>query len=95
MEKMGITVIVRPDNTYEISHYTPMIDQFTLSDLGIKENDLLQNVSVIVGDANFKDSNVTALPNLEEVGGHFNFQDSNISDIRKLKTINGYQIVWE
>ena len=95
LEQIGITVTTRPDGTYEISHYDPNLDQYTLNDLGINENDLLSNVSVIKGDANFQNSNATALPNLIEVGGKFTFDGSNISDIRNLKEINGYIIEWK
>ena len=92
---MGITVEVLPDRTYAISHYNPTIGEYTINDLGIKENDLLSNVSIIRGDAIFENSNATALPKLTEVGGKFTFDGSNITDIRNLKEINGYKIEWE
>ncbi|MCD8377934.1 MAG: hypothetical protein LUB59_04005, partial [Candidatus Gastranaerophilales bacterium] len=90
LEKAGITVTVKPDGTYSLSHYTPEINNFTFSDLGIKENDLLSNVSEITGDATFKNSNATALPKLQRVGGKFTFDESNIYDIRNMTEINGY-----
>ena len=83
-----------PDGTYAISHYSPTLGEYTINDLGIKENELLANVSVIRGDATFENSNATTLPNLREVGGQFTFDGSNISDIRNLREINGYKIEW-
>ena len=95
LESMGIKVETLPDGTYAISHYNPTLGEYTINDLGIKENDLLSNVSVIKGNANFQNSNATALPNLKEVGGKFTFDGSNLSDIRNLKEINGYKIEWD
>ena len=95
LEQMGISVKVLPDNTYEISHYNPTLGEYTINDLGIKENDLLSNVSIIRGDATFENSNATALPQLKEVGGKFIFDGSNISDVRNLREINGYKVYWE
>ena len=94
-EKMGIEVKTLPDGTYEISHYNPTLGEYTINDLGINENNLLSNVSVITGDATFENSNATTLPNLKEVHGKFIFEGSNITDIRNLKEINGYKINWE
>ena len=94
LEQMGIKVEVLPDGTYAISHYSPTLGEYTINDLGIKENELLANVSVIRGDATFENSNATTLPNLREVGGQFTFDGSNISDIRNLREINGYKIEW-
>lgn len=94
-EQMGITTIKHNDGTISLSHYNPIVKDFTLSELGIKENDLLMNVSEIFGDASFKNSNATVLPNLEYVRGKFIFDESNLSDVRKLKEINGYKINWE
>ena len=98
LEKMGITVNVAHDGTYEISNYSPEIKgegaTFTLSDLGISEDVLLENVSKIEGTGNFKNSNATKLPKMQHIG-QFIFDESNISDIRKMKEINGYKINWE
>lgn len=93
-EKMEISVTKQPDGTFSLSHYNPNVGGFTLSELGVKENDLLANVSNITGDADFKNSNATSLPNLKEVGGKFIFDESNLSDVRSLKEINGYKIDW-
>lgn len=94
LESMGITVKPLEDGTMSISHYNPNVDRFTLSELGVKENELLSNVSKIEGDADFKNSNATSLPNLKEVGGKFIFDESNLSDVRSLRAINGYKIDW-
>ena len=95
LEKLGITVTVKPDGTWELSHYKAQLGNFTLNDLGINENDLLANVSSISGDADFANSNATSIPKLQYVYGQFNFIGSNISDIRNLKEINGIKINWE
>ena len=94
LEKMGITVTILPDGTFELSHYTSYIDKIALNDFGINENELLANVSRIKGNANFKDSNATTLPNLSEVGGILDFGYANISNIKNLKSINGQEIKW-
>ena len=75
LEEMGIDVKVLEDGSWEISHYSSYLGSICLNDYGIKENDLLANVSVIRGKANFKDSNITTLPNLREVGGELDFGD--------------------
>ena len=95
LEKMGITVTILPDGTFELSHYTSYIDKIALNDFGINENELLANVSRIKGNANFKDSNATTLPNLSEVGGKLDFGYANISNIKNLKSINGQEIKWQ
>ena len=92
---MGIKVEILPDGTWELSHYTPEIDQFKLAEFNIREDLLLQNVSRINGNANFNNSNATTLPKLEEVTGTFTFDESQISDVRNLKYINGKKIIWE
>ena len=95
LEKIGITVKENPNGTIVLSHYDPELEGFTLSDLGIRENDLLNNVVKIEGDAKFKNSNATAAPMLKEVGGEFEFEDSSLSDVRSLKSINGKKIKWQ
>lgn len=94
LEKMGITVTVLPDGTFELSHYTSYINKIALNDFGINENELLANVSRIKGNANFKDSNATTLPLLQEVGGVLDFGYSDISNLKNLKTIHNKPIKW-
>ena len=95
LEDIGVNVETLPDGTYSISHYNPNLGEYTINDLGISENILLSNVSIIKGDANFANSNATQLPNLLEVKGTFGFEGSSIRDIRNLKLINGYEIKFE
>lgn len=95
LEKIGIKVKVNYAGTLTLSHYNPEIKDFTLSDLGIKENDPLANVVKIEGDAKFKNSNATAAPRLREVDGKLDFEDSSLSDGRALETVNGRQINWK
>lgn len=94
LKKMGIDVKTLPDGTFEISHYSSYIKEIALSDFGINENELLANVSIIKGNADFKDSNVTSLPNLRKVGGLLDFKYANISNIKNLKSITGREIKW-
>ena len=91
---MGIDVKVLPDGSWEISHYTSYMNEIALNDYGIKENDLLANVSKIKDNADFHDSNATSLPNLEEVGGEVNFGYADIFNLQKLRKINGKKINW-
>lgn len=94
LEMLGIDVNVLPDGSWEISHYTSYLNEVALNDYGISENDLLANVSKIKGNAKFKDSNATSLPNLQEVGGELNFGYSDISNLQNLKKIKGRKINW-
>ena len=94
LKKMGIDVKTLPDGTFQISHYSSYIKEIALADFGINENELLANVSIIKGNADFKDSNVTSLPNLRKVGGLLDFKYANISNIKNLKSINGKEINW-
>lgn len=78
----------------KISHYSLQLDNFVLNDLGIKESDLLQNVSIIRGNADFKDSNVGSLANLREVCGNLTYDESHFFSMPKIESINGYKIEW-
>ena len=93
-DKMGIEWKLLPDGTYEISNYNSYFNDIALNDYGISENELLSCVSVIRGDASFKDSNATSLPNLVEVEGKLDFGYANISNLRSLKRVNGEDIPW-
>ncbi len=93
LERMGITIETLEDGTWAISEYKAYIDEFALTDLGIKENDLLANVSIIRGKADFKDSNVTTLPLLKEIG-EVDFAYADISNLKSLTKINGQPIKW-
>ncbi|MBR6126687.1 hypothetical protein IKQ21_03290, partial [bacterium] len=95
LEAMGIEVKELNDGTWEISHYSPQFGGNVLNDYGlINENKLLSNVSVIRGNADFKDSNVTSLPNLKVVYGTLDFGYAEISNLKNLEIINGKSINW-
>ena len=94
LEKLGIEVNTLPDGTWEISHYTSFIDNVTLNEYGISENELLSNVSKIKGDADFTDSNATDLHNLKYVDGEIKFGDSQITDMSSIEEINKKKIHW-
>ena len=56
---------------------------YTLNDLGINENELLANVSVLSSntwDSSFNGSNVTSLPKLKKIVGYYDWGDCNIKD---------------
>jgi len=46
----------------------------------------------ILGDADFRDSNVADLGNLQSIGGNAYFIDSNVTDLGNLQSIGGYAI---
>jgi len=82
----GIDCKKNDDGTYIISEYRQPDRNFTFSDFGIDEDKLLENVKEIKGNADFRNSNATAVPNLCSVGG-----DVIISDAQ-IKNLNGVHI---
>lgn len=67
-EACGIAVKENPDKTLTISHYCQPLDKVTFKTLGINEDELIQNVSVIEGVANFTGSGITRADKLSEAG---------------------------
>lgn len=60
----------------------------------ILRSDLLQNVSIIRGNANFKDSNAGTLTNLRKIGDDLAYDESHFFAMPKIETINGFKIEW-
>lgn len=93
---LGINVSTAPDGTYILSAYTPKIArQYTLFDLGVNENKLMQNVSQINSSIDLNGSALTAMPQLKVITGALTFGDNKISDLRNLEKINGKNITWD
>ena len=85
----GITTEVTPNKQLIISEYHQPSSTISYESLGIDENFLIENVSKILGNANFVDSNIKSLTNLEEIGGNVDFKNSNITNLGKLTSIGG------
>ena len=71
-----------------ISHYAQP-KKCSFEDYGIDEDKLLQQVSEIEGDADFKSSKATSLWNVKKIGGNAEFTKSEIQDLGELKIIGG------
>ena len=71
-----------------ISHYK-IPREINLRDLRIDEQDLLDNISGIRGDADFTRSNIKYLKNIEFIGGNANFAGTKMETLGKLKEIGG------
>lgn len=95
-KELGINVTTAPDGTYILSGYNPMrFGRYTLFDLGINENKLLENVSEIHSNLNLDGSSVNALPKLRVIKGSLKFGDNKVSDLRSLEELQGKKIFWE
>ena len=93
---LGITVTEASDGTYIIDKYKPKVtSQYTLSDLGVNENKLMQNVTTIKSTVNLEGSKLTALPKLRVIHGSLSFGDNRVSDLRNLEKIGGKTITWD
>ena len=64
-DALEIKVKVKDDGTYVLNQYDPQITtQYTIADLGIDEDKLMENVSEIEHDMNLDGSNLTEMKNL-------------------------------
>ena len=77
------------DGLFIIDKFEQPDELYTFSDLGIDENNLLENVKEITHDADFADSKVTELKNLKCIGKNANFTDSIIENLGALEKIGG------
>lgn len=94
-KELGINVTTALDGTYILSGYKAKISsQYTIAELGINENALMQNVSQISSEVNLEGSTLTALPKLRVITGSLKFGDNKISDLRTLESINGTKVSW-
>ena len=93
---LNINVENAPDGTYIISEYNPKYNaQYTLFDLGVDENALMQNVSEVSSSLNLDGSSLTSLKKLKKIAGKLNLGDNKINDLRSLEMINGKKVYWE
>ena len=93
---LNINVENAPDGTYIISEYNPKYTaQYTLFDLGVDENALMQNVSEVLSSLNLDGSSLTTLPKLRKIKGKIDLGDNKINDLRSLEMINGKKVYWE
>ena len=92
---MNIKVEILPNGTYRLSKFATKIDNFSLFDLGVNENELFKNVSEIQSDVNLNGSGLTAMPNLRMITGNLTLGDNKISNLRNLETIQGQKIWWD
>jgi len=92
--KIGITE--NEDGTITIQSYSPFVKgkPYTLFDLGIDENVLMQNVVEVQGNMDLEGSALTSLPKLRKVKA-INFGDCKISDLRSLEEIGGKKVYWD
>lgn len=98
-EALGIKVKELDDGTLKISSYNPSeLEKFALlrsytSDpfetIGMSEEDLLDGVSVIVGDLNLEESSIETLKTVKKVGGDVNLKKSNLISLGSLGLIKG------
>jgi len=95
-KELGITVTTKDDGTSVLNSYNPMkFGNYTLFDLGINEDKLMENVSEIHNDLNLDGSSLHALPKLRVIRGILTFGDNKISDLRSLEELYGKKIFWD
>ena len=83
------------DGTYTLNGYkSQLTDQYSVSDLGIDENELLSNVSRVRFGLQLNGSNVTEMKKLRKVGGNINFGDNKVSDLSSLEELAGHPVTW-
>ena len=94
-KELGIGVSIADDGTYILTKYEPRVTkQYSLFDLGVDENKLMQNVSEISSSINLEGSGLSMLPKLRKFGGYVEFKDCKISDLSSLEEINGKKVYW-
>lgn len=95
-KELGINVEVLPDGTYKIKgNYIPTsLKSYTYAELGIDENTLMQNVSIIDGTLSIKGSKLTKMLNLKSVKS-ISAKDTKSIDLRNLEKVNGKRVYWD
>ena len=71
-----------------LSHFEQP-EYYNFSELGINEDKLFEHVSEILGDANFKGSELQNLNNLKKIHGNADFKFSKVKNLGNLKYIGG------
>lgn len=81
LKSAGIDVTVLEDGTLELSHFKKADKYYTYQDLGINENEMFKHISVIKGNADFADTEVTNLGSLKSIGGYVFLGMSKLNDL--------------
>ena len=76
-------------NRFTISHYKQPSDDFTFANLGIDENNLMEQIITIEGDADFKRTSLKDTKNIRHIGGNCDISRSRITYFPKLMDIKG------
>ena len=74
-----------------ISHYQQP-EGFTFEELGVDENELVEDVEKIEGKADFRNSKATNLDKLQIIGGDAIFYESLVENLGNLEVIGGNAI---
>ncbi len=98
-EALGIKAKELEDGTLKIASYNPSeLESFMLlrshtedpfSAMGINEEDLLDGVSIIVGDLNLQDTDITTIKTVKKVGGDVILENSNLKSLGSIEGVRG------
>lgn len=87
LEYFGHNVEEDEDGKLTIDCYNQLKQNYSYSDLGIKENDLFKDIKQVKGNVNLNGSNVTSLGNLENIDGDLCLWSAKLESFGKLKRI--------
>lgn len=76
------------DGTYSILYYKQP-DDYTFEDIGINEQNLIDNVSEVRNNADFSSSNIKTFNTLKKVGKDFDITNSKITSLGAVESIGG------
>jgi len=80
LEHFGIKTETLKDGTLKLSHFKEAGLHYTFGDIGIDEDDMFKHISIIDGNADFRNSEVTDIGSLHTISGTANLY---LSKIRK------------
>ena len=96
---LGIKTKELEDGTLKIASYNPNeLESFALlrsytedpfSAIGIDEEDLLDGVSIIVGDLNLQNTNITTIKTVKKIGGDVILENSNLKSLGSIEGVRG------
>ena len=95
-KELGFEVEISSDGSFVIDKYNAFVKDkpYTLQDLGVDENKLMENVSVIKKGLNLNGSGLTEAKKLKRAGS-ITFGDGGIGDIRALEEIGDTKVYWD
>lgn len=93
-EKMGRRATVNENGQYVLSRYDNRIGEFTLKELGVKEDELMENVVEIISGMHLEGSNLTILPNLKSIGTYITISDSDFAGFVALEKVGSRSVRW-